>query len=100
MFAVPGDDVFTHDITLLATDDLSIAGYYVTAPVTPRRGSYAAPEIRLGSVDIDAYNAPDLNDDHMLVREPVKLPYAAVQNGLGAVADGGTDNSDSYRHNG
>ena len=37
-------------------------------------------EIKLGSVDVDAYNASSLTDD-LLVRDPVVLPFLAVQNG-------------------
>ena len=78
LFAVPGADDFTHDKTLLATDNLSIAGYYVTAPVAVN--DLTLPEIRLESTTLDAYDASSLTDD-LLVRGPVELPFLAVQNG-------------------
>ena len=43
-------------------------------------GSVNNAEIKLGSVDVDAYNASSLIDD-LLVRDPVELPFLAVQNG-------------------
>ena len=87
LFAVPGADDFTHDKTLLATDNLSIASYYVTAPVTV--AGLTSPEIRLGSTTVDAYDASALTDD-IIVRDAVVLPFAAVQDGtqvVTAIAD-------------
>ena len=81
LFAVPGDDDFTHAKTLLATDNLSIAGYYVTVsiPASINLAGLTSPEIRLGSVTVvDEYNESDLMDD-IIVRDAVELPFAALQ---------------------
>ena len=84
LFVVPGEDDFTYNKTLLATDNLSIASYAINVPLgTVGSGGTTVDnaEIRLGSVDVDVYDASSLTDD-LLVREPpVVLPFLAVQNG-------------------
>ena len=79
LFVVPGEDDFTYNKTLIASDNLSIAHYAINVPVGTV-GSVKDAEIRLGSVDVAAYNASDLMPD-LLVQGPVKLPFLAVQNG-------------------
>ena len=85
LFIVPGDDDYTREKTLLATDNLSIASYHVNALFTTTlfSTSLANPEIVIQGVAVDAYNASDLTDD-ILVRAPVNLPFLAVQDGMGA----------------
>ncbi len=81
LFVVPGEDDFTYNKTLLASDNLSISSYAINVPVGTV-GSVTNAEIKLESVDVDAYNASSLTDD-LLVRDPVELPFLAVQDGTG-----------------
>ena len=83
LFIVPGDDDYTREKTLLATDNLSIASYHVNALFTTTSVDLVNPEIVIQSVAVDAYNASDLTDD-LLVRALVNLPFLAVQDGMGA----------------
>ena len=81
LFVAPGADDSTYDKTLLANDNLSIAGYQVNLPL-PSGGipgnDLDSPEIMLGAETVDAYNASSLTDD-LLVRGPVEFPYLALQ---------------------
>ena len=81
LFVAPGADDSTYDKTLLANDNLSIAGYQVNLPVPGTYTDLDSPEIMLGAETVDAYNASSLTDD-LLVRGPVEFPYLALQNGM------------------
>ena len=84
LFVVPGADAFTYDKTLLASDNLSIAGYQVNLVLPPAgipgENLLEAPEIMLGAETVDAYDASPLKPE-LLVQGPVTFPYLALQSG-------------------